>query len=647
MIAALRLSLLLLVLLNLGFVQLTGAVGAPWLLGLWLAAAAAPFLVPWHDRLLYRGLWNGTVLVAFAFLVNDAMTSGLLHMLEDGLLLAALCQVHLLNNVGQRQRPDLLFFNSFLIAFVTSFFCGDVAWSICFCLYAAVLVPALQLYTALPRQGALDPATARRLLRDGLPRSAAALVLTAVVFVAFPRDFHRDGWLGDALQLGGQPMVAFAEEVRLDRTTTPTLSDSEVLRLSSADAELPSHWRGVTFVEFDGAGWQPYRVLDFGTRGATDPAWQAVARTRWQRPFLPRGAPIRVRLLDQSGRRLFLPIDACEFALADGAVPVLVDPKADAVIALDEYVHTDGELVVTLRVGRAPPPPLLSPRARTLLLRTPQRLPRALTQLATTLRAQLPADALPTVVAEHARDWLAQNRRYALPGTPGAARTLDDFLLGTGGGHCEYFATTLALLLRLQGLPCRVAGGYLAHERDEATGEIVVRQRDAHAWVELHSADSGWVVLDATPADSGRAAATGRTWWQQAVAAVQAGWSRVAAFGSDDRRALYAWLLALPGDALAAAGRHPLAAIAGLSLLVVFVRLRRRRNAPPRAIAELQRVLRRAHLTALAGETPRELLARAQAGSPPLPPATVTALAAAIAAHEAARYADAGQRHPT
>ena len=61
-----------------------------------------------------------------------ALTSGAAHLLEDGLLLATLAQVHLLNNVGRLQKPDILFFNSFLIAIVTSFLSVDVGYSIVF-----------------------------------------------------------------------------------------------------------------------------------------------------------------------------------------------------------------------------------------------------------------------------------------------------------------------------------------------------------------------------------------------------------------------------------------------------------------------------------------------------------------------------------
>ena len=81
-------------------------------------------------RLLHLALVAAVPTAAACLLVHHATTTGLLHMLEDGLMLAILCQVHLLNNIGQRQRPDLTFFNSFLIVFVTSFFAPDLWWSI-------------------------------------------------------------------------------------------------------------------------------------------------------------------------------------------------------------------------------------------------------------------------------------------------------------------------------------------------------------------------------------------------------------------------------------------------------------------------------------------------------------------------------------
>ncbi len=77
---------------------------------------------------------------------------------------------------------------------------------------------------------------------------------------------------------------------------------------------------------------------------------------------------------------------------------------------------------------------------------------------------------------------------------------VSDFLLNTRAGHCEYFASATALLLRGAGIPARYAVGYLAHEFSPLEGQYIVRSRDAHAWA-LAYLDGSWQVLDTTPPD--------------------------------------------------------------------------------------------------------------------------------------------------
>ena len=66
------------------------------------------------------------------------------------------------------------------------------------------------------------------------------------------------------------------------------------------------------------------------------------------------------------------------------------------------------------------------------------------------------------------------------------------------GAHCEYFASSAALLLRCVGVPTRYVTGYFAHE-EEAPNTIIVRQRDAHAWCEAWVEGKGWLTVEATP----------------------------------------------------------------------------------------------------------------------------------------------------
>lgn len=79
------------------------------------------------------------------------------------------------------------------------------------------------------------------------------------------------------------------------------------------------------------------------------------------------------------------------------------------------------------------------------------------------------------------------------------ASDLRSFLFSEKAGFCEHFAAGLALLLRAAGVPARVAAGYLGGEWNEVGRYLIVRQSDAHAWVEAWIGGR-WVTLDATPA---------------------------------------------------------------------------------------------------------------------------------------------------
>jgi len=78
---------------------------------------------------------------------------------------------------------------------------------------------------------------------------------------------------------------------------------------------------------------------------------------------------------------------------------------------------------------------------------------------------------------------------------------VEDFLFNRKEGHCEYYATALALMLRAVEIPSRLVNGFKGGGVNRLTGEFYVEQRHAHAWVEA-LIDNGWVTLDATPADA-------------------------------------------------------------------------------------------------------------------------------------------------
>lgn len=108
-------------------------------------------------------------------------------------------------------------------------------------------------------------------------------------------------------------------------------------------------------------------------------------------------------------------------------------------------------------------------------------------------------------VEEHLRNSFG----YTLQQKAGGDEPLADFLFNVREGHCEYFATAMAVMLRTLGIATRVVNGFHGGEYNDTADVLVVRQRNAHAWVEVYfPGEDAWITFDPTPAsgDSGVAA---------------------------------------------------------------------------------------------------------------------------------------------
>jgi len=80
------------------------------------------------------------------------------------------------------------------------------------------------------------------------------------------------------------------------------------------------------------------------------------------------------------------------------------------------------------------------------------------------------------------------------------------FLFERKEGHCEYFASAMAVMLRTLGIPARIVNGFRGGEYNDVTGSYIVRARDAHSWVEAYIPGYAWVSFDPTPPDPNPAA---------------------------------------------------------------------------------------------------------------------------------------------
>jgi protein-glutamine gamma-glutamyltransferase len=92
---------------------------------------------------------------------------------------------------------------------------------------------------------------------------------------------------------------------------------------------------------------------------------------------------------------------------------------------------------------------------------------------------------------------------YTLDAGKSGEDPLDHFLFESREGHCELFATGLAMLLREAGIPTRYVTGYAPSESNKREDEYFVFEDDAHAWVEVFFPDYGWIPVDPTPAMAG------------------------------------------------------------------------------------------------------------------------------------------------
>lgn len=86
--------------------------------------------------------------------------------------------------------------------------------------------------------------------------------------------------------------------------------------------------------------------------------------------------------------------------------------------------------------------------------------------------------------------------RYSMRGLPTGERALEQFLFEGKQGHCEFFASAFAVLLRSAGVPCRLVGGYVGGDYNQLGGYYLISDDMAHVWVEVFIEGSGWLRID-------------------------------------------------------------------------------------------------------------------------------------------------------
>jgi protein-glutamine gamma-glutamyltransferase len=319
--------------------------------------------------------------------------------------------------------------------------------------------------------------------------SLGSAAVVVILFLALPRGPRFAPWL-PALFPSLLPRNAAGDRVDLG-SLAPVRQDSAVVLRAEAERGplgAPIYFRRSTLGSFDGRTWSPARPVAVGA------APMAPGSTA-QAP--PTGV-IRVALSpSEAGDGGLLPVP-------DRAVRVWLEPDQGAARVEPAGAGQwrllgagGGELRYLVETAPAPAPERSageSEAARYLSL--PAR-PATLGALAHawTAGAEGPLARAAAIEArlrgEYAYDLSSPSR--------GSASPLEHFLLESRRGHCELFASSMAVLLREVGVPSRVVVGYVGSRRWGRSTRLLVRGADAHAWVEALVEGQGWVRFDPTP----------------------------------------------------------------------------------------------------------------------------------------------------
>jgi transglutaminase-like putative cysteine protease len=489
-----------------------------------------------------------------------------------------------------------------------------------------------------------------RVRHDGARLAAAGLATVLLVALVVAPRIDRERPLLDAEELAQG--ISQSSTSRFDWSHRYGPLDwprdgGEVLRVR---ADRPAYWKAATLSRFDGLRWTrggapAVGVLDEHP-APLEPEWtqriRVVVRGMVSSDFVTAGYVLRgpegtqgepVASGPDTFRTLRRPLRRGSSYTAVVHVPTPSERELDAAVAAypafgGHYLSLELPTRATAATVGAPVDGPFAPRGVSFAPWGHEGEPRALGDgpvdglalleaspyrrayaLARRLRRR--ADT-PQAFAREVEDHLAGDA-FAYSETPRPARVpLDGFLFGDRRGYCQQFSGAMALLLRMGGVPARVVAGFSPGTRDDRRGEFVVRDTDAHSWVEAWFPRVGWVTYDPTPGDAPAAAQTAdaardddaRESGGPAPASERAlGLPGLGGFGGDDGveegapTALWLGLgLGLGGLALALAllWRRRLLALAE----------------PGAAVAELERALSRTGRAARASTTLSEVAAR-------------------------------------
>jgi len=289
----------------------------------------------------------------------------------------------------------------------------------------------------------------------------------------------------------------------LDTSVRGDLGDQIVMRVRAPE---PAFWRGQTFTEFDGRTWTVSPDLGQRQDGPVIDVQPTIGDALG--PSVPSDELVQTYFLEQDHPNVVFAASRPVQVIFDGSLWTRPDSALRSDVTLTEgsvytviservrvgadILRAQGDLGEFFAGFREMAGDEVDP-----FLAIPESTTQRTIDLATTLRT--PGESTyDTILAYEA--WLGVNTEYDLdaPVPPDGADAVDDFLFESRLGYCEQIASTLTIMLRSQGVPARLATGYVPGERDRVSGVWNVRGSDAHAWVEVWFPQTGWQAFDPT-----------------------------------------------------------------------------------------------------------------------------------------------------
>ncbi len=481
-----------------GFLTLLGADGAgPLAAVLYLAAVLVSW--SWPERDL-TGMRQAIVFVlSLAVFALDAwFVSGFVSATVHLLMLISLVKLF----ARKRDRDYLLlYFISFAYVLVASTFTMSVVFLMCALAYLFFAILALTLFES--KRAFDENRTVSFLLRGYLSTATFITILVVLVsipiFLVIPR-----GTLGvlrapnqTALQLSG-----FSKNVSLGDMGEILINTSVVMRIKvdTPPENLPFDlkWRGVAFDRYDGKGWARTRAVRRIRRNNQYRGFLVAHDSRRQEEFLVRqtiyqepftnvifGVPEIILISGGTGRSFVLK-DGNDSFSTGSSQPVKYTVFSDLITRRERLARPlQGEYAKDVRQ---------------YYLQLPALHPE-ISRLASELTGR---ETNPVAKAFTLERFLKDTYEYSLENRSSLAQDpLYDFLFVTKAGHCEYFATAQAVMMRTLGIPARVINGFRRGNFNRWSEHFIVRQSDAHSWVEGYFPGMGWVEFDSTPVSPG------------------------------------------------------------------------------------------------------------------------------------------------